>query len=304
MSFPNFVIGGVSAGGTSFLASILKQHENIYFPKEIQPEPHYYFKSSEYKKGKNYYLERWFKDVPKTAIAIGERSSSYLYGGKNVAKKIASDFPDLKLIFVLRNPSERAWANYRFTVLQGLEEYSFEDALKFETERKAKATGIWAEIQPHDYTGRGFYANQINQYLEYFDKKNILLVKSELLSSQTDVELKKILNFLGLSSNKFKYVRSPNYSAVNVINPYLQTELRKYFCGRFDKVVEGIRKKESLKQFIFNDQDKLMVSKLLNNLSPKINPMPEECRSYLLKVFRNSNDSLCQYVDFDVSDWS
>ena len=153
MRNPNFIIGGTAAGGTSFLSAILVQHPEIYLPVEMRPEPHYFYKSWEYKKGLDYYLERWFKNVPETAIAVGERSSSYLFGGESVAKKIAAVYPNMKFIFTLRNPIERTWANYRYTVLQGLEKYSFEEALANEKKRVEEQSGIWAEIQPYNYTG-------------------------------------------------------------------------------------------------------------------------------------------------------
>ena len=54
---------------------------------------------------------------------------------------------------------------------------------------------MWSEIQPFNYTGRSFYAKQIKEFLKFFSKKNILLIKSENLSANTDVELKKICNF-------------------------------------------------------------------------------------------------------------
>lgn len=118
-------------------------------------------------KGLDYYLSRWFSDVPSSAIAIGERSSSYLFGGRQVAEKIANAYPQMKFVFTLRNPIERTWANYRYTVLQGLEDL-VDEALKNETRRVNEQSGIWAEIQPYNYTGRGWYASQLKQYLEFF----------------------------------------------------------------------------------------------------------------------------------------
>lgn len=301
---PNFIIGGTAAGGTSFLSAILIQHPQIFLPKEMRPEPHYYFKSWEYLKGLDYYLSRWFQEVPDNAVAVGERSSSYLYGGKAVAKKIASDYPDMKFIFTLRNPIERTWANYRYTVLQGLENLSFEEALEAEYDRKLNSTGIWAEIQPHDYTGRGYYANQIMQFLEYFDQEKILLLKSELLSSQTDLELNKIYRFLGLTEIDQPYTRAPDHTSVNVINPRLQMELREYFKDRFDKVIEAIRKKEPIVNFILTEHDKVMLYKLLNNLTARKIPMPDSSRFYLRNLFSHDIANLQEYVDFDVSDWA
>ena len=147
---PNFIVGGTAAGGTSFLTSILVQHPQIYLPKEMRPEPHFFYKSWEFEKGINYYLKRWFWNVPSSSVAIGERSSSYLFGGEAVANKIFHAYPDMRFVFTLRNPIERTWANYRYKVLQGLEDLPFEDALKNEILRISQQEGIWAEIQPNN----------------------------------------------------------------------------------------------------------------------------------------------------------
>jgi len=300
---PNFIIGGTAAGGTSFLAAILFQHPEIYLPAEMRPEPHYYYKSWEYKKGLDYYLSRWFHEVPDTAIAIGERSSSYLFGGSSVAQKIAADFPDMKFIFTLRNPIERTWANYRYTVLQGLEDLSFEEALEKEQERIEAQADIWAEIQPYNYTGRGYYAKQIKQYLDYFPRENIMLIKSELLSSQTSVELNKIYRFLGLSIFDFQHSNAPDHTSVNVVNPKLQMNLRKYFSDRFDKVIEAIRKEEKIDSLIVAHEDQEKINSLKNNLTSDKMPMPHSARTYLQKLFSKDIKDLEAFVDFQLADW-
>lgn len=300
---PNFIIGGTAAGGTSFLSSILVQHPQIYLPKEMRPEPHYFYKSWEYQKGIDSYLTRWFVNVPETAIAIGERSSSYLFGGENVARKIFDAYPGMKFIFTLRNPIERTWANYRYTVLQGLEDLSFEDALRNEAARVAEQSGVWAEIQPHNYTGRGFYAKQLRDYLIFFPKESVLTIKSELLSSQTDVELKKIYKFLGLTTLNFEYVRVPDHTSVNVTNPKLQKELRQYFGDRFDKVIEATRREEALEKFIACSLDAEKLALLSNNMTGHKEPMPAVARAYLNNLFAADISDLRQFVDFDLSDW-
>lgn len=303
INHPNFIIGGTSAGGTSFLSAILVQHPQIYLPKDMRPEPHYFYKSWEYQKGVDYYLTRWFPSIPKTAIAVGERSSSYLFGGKSVAKKIFDAYPSMKFIFTLRSPVERTWANYRYTVLQGLEDLSFEDALMNEADRVKAQTGIWAEIQPHNYTGRGFYARQLRDYLEFFPKESILVIKSELLSSQTETELSKIYNFLGLSVQEFDFIRAPDHTSVNVINPKLQMDLRRYFGDRFDKVIEAIRREEGLDIFNKCSLDSEKLELLSRNMTGSKLPMPTAVRSYLNNLFAADLSDLSQIVDFDLSDW-
>jgi len=300
---PNFIIGGTSCGGTSFLAAVLVQHPQIYLPKEMRPEPHYYYKSWEYEKGLDYYLEKWFSSVSSNCLAVGERSSSYLFGGRDVAEKIASDFPDMKFIFTLRNPIERTWANYRYTVLQGLEDLTFEDALRREKVRIENQTGIWAEIQPHNYTGRGFYGDQITQFLELFDRQQILLIKSETLASDTDRELGKIYNFLGLNNLEFIAQRPSNHTSGNVVNPSLQMQLRDYFGDRFDKVIEAVRKEEDFGRFEEGDKDRHAFEQLLENMKGRKEDMSERSRKYLQDLFSEDMKVLESIVDFDIKDW-
>jgi hypothetical protein len=210
----------------------------------------------------------------------------------------------MKFIFTLRNPIERTWANYRYTVLQGLEDLSFEDALKNEAFRISQQTGIWAEIQPHNYTGRGFYAAQLRQYLDLFPRKSILLIKSELLSSQTNLELAKILTFLDLTVLNFDYVRAPDHTSVNVLDPKLQMQLRSYFGDRFDKVIEAARKNEGVEKFIASPSDEVKINLLKDNMTSRKIAMPKASREYLRELFAKDIEDLGGLVDFDLTDWN
>ena len=133
---PSFLIAGGVATGTSFLSALLFKHPEIYLPKIQRPEPNFFHYTHKYKNGINWYLETWFQDIGKQKV-LGERSS-LLLPSENAPARIHRHFPDIKLIFCLRNPVERAWGNYRFTVLEGLETLSFEEALEKEEERKMK----------------------------------------------------------------------------------------------------------------------------------------------------------------------
>ena len=102
----------------------------------------------------------------------------------------------MKFIFTLRNPIERTWANYRYTVLQGLEDLSFEEALHNEKQRIEEQNGIWAEIQPHNYTGRGQYSKKIREYIKYFPKENFYSLSQSLYQVKQTRSYLKYINFL------------------------------------------------------------------------------------------------------------
>lgn len=269
----------------------------------MRPEPHYFFKSWEYKRGFENYLATWFAEVPPSAIAVGERSSSYLYGGAKVATRIQSALPQVRLIFVLRNPVHRAWANYRYTVLQGLEHLSFMEALEQESSRKASAKGIWHEIQPHDYSGRSRYASQIRQYLEVFSSRNILLLKSESLSANAAMELDRVHEFLNVSAPESGYTRQPDHHALGVKSPQTQMQCRQYFGDRFDAIIEAIRREEDFASLVKSAADMEWAEILEDNLSRHRQDLPLEAQEFLRSALADDLETLSGLVPFDVADW-
>jgi len=300
---PNFLIIGTAAGGTSFLAEKLVQHPEIYLPKEMRPEPHFFYKSWEYSKGLDYYRSRWFASVPKTCIAVGERSSSYLFGGSEVAARVQLAYPDMKFIAVLRNPIERAWANYRYTVLEGLEELSFMNALLMEKTRIAQQDGIWAEIQPFNYTGRGLYAHQILAFLEFFPKDSMMLVKSEDLAARTREVLIQIMQFLGISMTDFEFGPATDHTSVDIRDPRLQKQLRESIGKPYDRLVEAVRRNELDAVVAKETVDPELVDLFSSNLTSNKSVMSDEARSYLKEIFIEEIELLASLVPFSVSDW-
>lgn len=300
---PNFIIGGVNNGGTSFLYSALKQHPEVYMPEDMRPEPAFFFKSWEYEKGLDYYCDRWFSSVPENSVAIGEKSTNYLFGGKIVAERMYEALPEVKLIFILRNPIERAWANYRFTVLQGLEDLSFEEALKIESERLKSESGRWAEIQPRNYTSRGFYAQKLKEFLSFYPRSQLYLIKSELFSSDTYNELRNVYKFLGLNDLDFQIETPAGYSSPSVIDPSIQVELRNYFGERYDEIIEAIREEIDLTQFIIRNEDNEAIQRLKNNMKNEKEKLPTSARKYLSDLYADDMKELKGIVDFDISDW-
>lgn len=199
---PNFLIIGAARSGTTTLYSWLQEHPDIYLPLSRRPEPHFFLKSAEYAEGIQYYSGRYFSDWDGQK-AIGEKSTSYLYQADIVAPRIKMHLPDVRLITLLRNPIDRAYSSYWFTVKSGLETLSFEEALSCEEERVAKpGSKFFEEIQPHAYIDRGHYLSQLKVYFEYFPREMIFIgLFDDLVSNPTKI-LKDVLHFLQVN-NRF-----------------------------------------------------------------------------------------------------
>ena len=159
-----FLIVGAQRSGTSYLYQLLDEHPNIYMAQPMYPEPKFFCDQKKYSKGKKYYLNKYFNDKSDDYKIFGEKSTSYMTVA-GTAKRIYSMFPKVKLIFVLRNPIERALSNYWFSVKNGIEKASFEYAIKNEEARISNNPMPRFSVHPWGYLTRGEYFKYIENFI-------------------------------------------------------------------------------------------------------------------------------------------
>lgn len=145
--------------------------------KPMKPEPKFFLVDGLYARGIEYYSSTWFADVPPGRVA-GEKSTDYLESAA-AAGRMARDVPDVKLVFVLREPVDRAYSNYLWTRMNGLETESFGRALALEDERERGLPDRLKFARPYAYFSRGLYANLLAPYLERFGREQMLILKFE-----------------------------------------------------------------------------------------------------------------------------
>lgn len=295
MLLPHFIIGGTLPAGTGHLYGLLEQHPEVYLAPPMQPECNFFFKSGEYAKGLDYYSTRWFSGVSGQK-ALGERSS-LLLSGPWVPQRLARDLPRVRLIFLLRNPVDRAYANYRFTALAGYEELSFEDALERERERAAIAHSqgtFWGELQPHAYFARGLYYEQLLGYLRHFSGDRMLLMRSDELLKNQDEALRKVYAFLGLDEG-FRAKPFSDLSSPAVRDLGLQVRLRREFPDQLDAAIQRIR--QGLPPAA--ESDRVVYANVHANFAP----LADGLRRMLARRYAESNRLLSSLVPFSVEDW-
>jgi hypothetical protein len=122
---PDFIIVGAMKAGTTTVKDYLRKHSNVFIPHDEL----FFFSSSDYNKGLTFY-SKYFEDYSNEKI-IGEKTTTYSYD-LNTPGRIFEFNPEVKLIWVLRNPVSRSYSNYWHVVKQGKERLSFEDSIKKE----------------------------------------------------------------------------------------------------------------------------------------------------------------------------
>ena len=196
MSLPAFIIGGAPRSGTTWLLHVLEKHPDIFLAKPYTPEPKFFLLDDEYEKGLQYYLGKWFSDVGPNKVA-GEKSTNYLEN-PGTAARIHANLPGVTLVFILREPADRAYNNYLWTKGNGLETLKFEAAIEQEEQRLASMPEKWRYSRPFDYFQRGLYAKHLAPFFLLFPREQILCLKYEDISVKPKELVRTLHRFLGV----------------------------------------------------------------------------------------------------------
>jgi hypothetical protein len=193
---PAFIVGGAPRSGTTYLYDLCDSHPDIYMAKPKVPEPKFFLIDEEYRKGLAYYSEKYFAQSDRFR-AVGEKSTNYLEN-PHVAQRINQCLPDVKLVFVLRNPIKRAFSNYLWSRKNGIETLSFEQALEKERERELSYEPKYRYARPFSYISRGLYARHLKPYLELFDPSQVKVLLLDDIASAPAATARELFDFLGV----------------------------------------------------------------------------------------------------------
>jgi len=198
LKLPDFIIGGAPRSATTWLWHLLNRHPDVYMADPVVPEPKFFLVDGLYDQGIEYYSKTWFESAPPGKI-LGEKTTNYLES-PTAAQRICAHLPDVKLVFIFRNPVDRAYSNYLWTKMNGLETESFERALELEESRTRALSQQLKYARPFSYVSRGFYRRMLEPYFDLFPWQNILCLRTEdIYHPDTRTQLTdKLCGFLGL----------------------------------------------------------------------------------------------------------
>src|SRR5262249_11032412 len=131
--------------------------------------------------------------------AVGEIDPSYMYFETPLERMaLHLDLRSIKLIFLLRNPIDRAFSHYLMTAWRGIETLSFDEGLLREEARIAQD---YLSKMHFSYGGRGFYLPQIERFLRVTHKGNMMFILSDDLKRDTMNVLNRCYRFLGVKED-------------------------------------------------------------------------------------------------------
>lgn len=235
---PDFIIAGAQKAGTTSLFGYLEGHPQC-IPSSTK-EVHYFDKN--FDRGEAWYRMH-FPPVcgtqAKAEHKLSFESSPYYMCEPRVPARMKELLPNVKLIFLLRNPVTRAYSHYQHSVLRRREPLSFEEAMEAEAERLA---GEEAKMlaDPHypsfayqhfSYLLRGIYVDQLIRWRSQFAPEQMLVLEAERMFKRPAEVFVEVLQFLELEPwqpSMFENLNSGRYK--EPMNPTTRDKLTAYFA--------------------------------------------------------------------------
>ena len=237
---PDFLIIGAQKCGTTSLYSHLVKHPCVgaAFEKEVR-----YF-NNHYAKGVNWYKAHFPTNFRRDQMTrrngsrfiTGEGEPSYL-PNPVAAERVLELVPDVKLIVMLRNPVERAYSHYQHRLTRNREQRSFEEVCATDKETLKDGwdnlpTGDYIRLghSHYSYLSRGFYYEQLRNWLAVFPKDRFLIIKAEDFFAETQEGYDDVLAFLDLPEHRLEQRKRHNVGKyTKPMSDETQQDLADYF---------------------------------------------------------------------------
>ena len=244
---PSFIIIGAKKCGTTSVFYYLSKHSNV--GASIRKEISYF--DINFAKGNLWYKSFFPISLPGNEspyLLTGEATASYICHPQ-APQRIAKVLPQVKLIALLRNPVDRAYSHYHHTKRMGREDLSFEEAIKQEEFRVKqiekienniyKLRGNYHKAYNYTYLSSGLYAEQLENWFSQFNKKQLLILKSEDYFSHPETIFQQILDFLKLPNWSPKQFQKHNYNSyLQKMDSNTRKHLIEYFQPHNEKLYE------------------------------------------------------------------
>lgn len=188
--YPNLFVIGAAKSGTSSLHYYLGLHPEIHMSAD--KEPHYFTQLAGGRAPVREYTDAEYQRLFDSDLPVrGESSVTYSFHPypAGVSDLIADAAPDARIIYLVRDPVDRAVAHYNHRVALGTETRSLDDVVRSPVEERER------------YIAASSYATQLEQYQRRFPADRILVLDHRDLLLDRPSVLRETFAFLGVDES-------------------------------------------------------------------------------------------------------
>jgi len=289
MSFPlpNFFICGIPKCGTTSLFEYLSTHPNIFMSDPKEP---WFFQGDEYYNGLEWYSETYFSNYDGEK-AVGEATPGY-FGRDSARQRIASDIPEARLIFVIRDPVDRLWSEYWWRIQNGQLSpvTSFGDFIRSEGP-ETNSFGV-------GHIESGMYYEHLTDWKELFSRDQIFVLLNYDLRERRQICLNRIFDFVGVKRHNISSEELDEHGATNHPNSIaVYNAIQKMWRPIRDRLGERVLEKtKSLRGYL-----KSLFFRKDHSGRPEMDPRD---RAWLSNIYSDPNEKLADWLGRDLSHWT
>lgn len=188
-----FIIGGVQKGGTTALFRYLEDIPSLAM--STVKETHFFDDEEAVDWADPDYGRYHALFPPADGRPRGEATPIYIYW-PNCLERIARYDPGVRLIFLFRDPVERAWSQWKMEYARGWDAMPFSQAIR-EGRARVDCPENPGFHRVYSYVERGFYADQLERLYALFPREQVLLLRSADLDRDPDATLARLCGFVG-----------------------------------------------------------------------------------------------------------
>jgi len=214
----NLFIAGACKSGTTYLHDFLSQQEDVFGASPKEP---YFFELPERLRDEDSYHSKYFTAYNNQKYKLDSRHRNMFFSW---IPKVLHDYnSNAKLIFILRNPVDRAFSHWWMWYSRGVIKTSFMKSIGNEIKFINK-NGSFMNISPETYYSfvqeksyqnrmayadastileSGYYYEQIKEFKKYFNSENILILDFKQLSNKTEL-ISALSTFLNIKISNFE----------------------------------------------------------------------------------------------------
>ncbi len=172
---PHFICAGFEKTGTTWLNHCLREHPDVL----LAGRNRVHFFSMKFDKGLDWYAQP-FKKTGAGKIR-GDVSPTYA-SHPLVPKRIHDSIPNVRLVFILRDPVARAYSDYCMHLRAGKVPDIVDEVLKTD--------------DPHRFVTDGLYFIHMSRFLKYFPRERIKIMIYDDFQKNPKTFLREIFDFL------------------------------------------------------------------------------------------------------------